>query len=413
MPAIETPIQKTLAEAPATRTRRQLPPVAAFTGASLAFFGMYIAAGAPTPLFVLFQEQWAFPAWVLTIAFATYAVGLLLALLVAGSLSDHIGRRPVLIGALVVELIAMVIFIFAPSIGWIIAARAIQGIATGAATSTFSASIVELAPARYKRLGTLFGGLAPAGGLALGVLATGVAVQFTVVPAVIVFTALAVIMILGTLVAVFSAETVARRPGAARSLIPRISIPLAAQREFAASIPVYLGAWMLAGLYLALAPSIIRGFFHIDSGLLNGTVAGLEPAAAAIAGLLIGGLTARRTTLIGGVTIFAGIVLTVAGITTASLPLLFAGSLVGGVGFGSSFSGALRTIAPLAGTHQRAELFAAVYLVAYLAFGVPVIIAGQLITPLGLLTTVVVYGAVIALVAIVGIIAQLRVARIP
>src|SRR5258708_7856609 len=68
----------------------------------------------------------------------------------------------------------------------------------------------------------------------------------------------------------------------------------------------------------------------------------------------------------------------------------------------SVVSGAPRSVAPLAGPHQRARLFAAVYLVGYLSFGVPVILAGLLITPLGLTTTGARYGTVIVITAAAG-----------
>ncbi|MBV6545588.1 MFS transporter, partial [Ursidibacter maritimus] len=77
----------------------RLRPVAAFTGTARAFVAVALAVGAPSPLFVLYQQEWGFPSWLLTVAFAIYAVTLLITLLVAGSLSDHVGRRPVLIGA--------------------------------------------------------------------------------------------------------------------------------------------------------------------------------------------------------------------------------------------------------------------------------------------------------------------------
>src|SRR3954462_10176797 len=159
--------------------RRTLPAGVAFAGAALAFASLYLAAGAPTPLLVLFEREWGFAPWVLTVAFAAYAFGLLASLVMVGSLSDHVGRRPVLIGALAVELAAMVMFVFAPNIGWVIAARVVQGLATGAASSAFTAALVELAPPQRKRLGATLGAVAPAGGLGLGALLTGFAVQFT------------------------------------------------------------------------------------------------------------------------------------------------------------------------------------------------------------------------------------------
>src|SRR5882757_9112612 len=405
-PAMASPL--TTADPP--RARRTLPPTAAFAGASLAFAALYLAAGAPTPLLVVFERQWGFPSSVLTIAFAAYALGLLAALLVVGSLSDYLGRRPVLVVALLVELAAMLTFVFAPNIGWVIAARIVQGIATGAASSAFTASIVELAPARHKKLGTVIGSVAPAGGLGLGALLTGAAVQFTAAANLMVFTALAVIMALGTAVTVLSAETVTPRPGAVRALVPQVTVPRAARREFAAAVPVHVGSWMLAGLFMGLVPTIIRDIFGIDSGLLNGATAFLEPAAAAVAGFFLGRLTPLSTTQVGGATVLAGTAIIVAGVALGVMPLLWVGGIVGGVGFGASFSGALRTITPLAAPHQRAGLFAAVFLVAYLAFGIPAIVAGLLVGVVGLLNTVLGYGVAIIATAAVGLLAQHRVA---
>jgi MFS family permease len=388
------------------RPRRTLSPMFTFVGIALAFVGLTFAAGAPSPLFVLLQNEWLFPSWVLTVAFAIYAVTLLLTLLVAGALSDHIGRRPVLIGALAVELASMVVFMFAPNIGWIIAARAIQGIATGAATSAFTASIVEYAPDRHKKLGALLASTAPVGGLALGALATGFAVQFSGVPSIIIFGFLAVVFALGTLVLIASPESVSRRDGAIRSLIPRLSIPRIARSTFVSSIPVMIATWMLGGLFLGLAPSIVQGIFHIESGLLNGVLVALLPAAGAAATLAFGRTTAARTTSIGSILVVIGAGILVTGLTAHLFPLLFVGGIVGGTGFGAAFSGTLRTLGPLAESHQRAELFAGIYLVSYLAYGIPALVAGELIGVIGLTPTIVGYAAIAMISAVIGLVTR-------
>ena len=279
----------------AVAKRLSLPPAAAFGGVALAFAGVTLAAGAPAPLLVLFEREWGFHAGILTIAFAIYAVGLLAALLVVGSLSDYIGRRPVLIGALSAQLLAMVMFFFASDIGWVIAARAVQGVATGAAFSAFTAALIELAPRGRKELGAVIGSVAPAGGLALGALLTGAAIQFTGSPAKVVFAALAVVTSLGIGVAFLSKETVSRRPGARRALRPELSIPRPAAREFVAAVPLQIGAWMFVGLFLGLIPTIIRGLFHIDSGLVNGATVFVEPGSAAVAALFVGRISPRRS----------------------------------------------------------------------------------------------------------------------
>ena len=390
----------------ASRRRFRLRPVAAFAGTALAFVAVALAVGAPSPLFVLYEQEWGFAPWLLTVAFAIYAVTLLITLLVAGSLSDHIGRRPVLIGALALQVVAMLMFLFATDIGWIIAARSVQGVATGAAMSTFTAALVELAPEKQKKLGATIGSTAPVGGIALGAFFTGLAVQFASAPTVLVFVTLALLFAAGIVVVAASPETVRRRPGAVRSLVPRLVIPRSARSEFVGAIPLFLATWMLAGLFIGLSPSILHGVFHLDSGLLNGAIVAVPPAVGAVAGLALTRAPARRTTVWAMAAIVAGIVLAGAGIAGAVLPLLFAGATVAGAGFGAGFSAMLRILAPLAPNDKRAELFAGIFLVSYLAYGVPALVAGELIATVGLLPTVLGYAVAIAAAAVVALVVQ-------
>lgn len=384
----------------------RLRPAAAFAGTALSFVAVALAVGAPSPLFVLYEQEWGFQPWLLTVAFAIYAVTLLITLLVAGSLSDHIGRRPVLIAALALQVVAMLVFLFAPDIGWIIGARSVQGVATGAAMSTFTAALVELAPERQKKLGATIGSTAPVGGIAIGAFLTGLAVQFVPQPTTLVFVTLALLFAAGILVVVASPETVRRRPGAVRSLIPRLLIPRDARAEFAGAIPLFLATWMLAGLFIGLSPSIVHGVFHLDSGLLNGAIVAVPPAVGAAAGLLLTRAPARRTVVWSMAAIFAGVVIAAVGMAVVALPLLFAGATVAGAGFGAGFSAMLRMLAPLAPNDQRAELFAGIFLVSYLAYGVPALVAGELIGWIGLLPTALGYSAAIAAAAVVAFVVQ-------
>src|SRR3954467_1882673 len=146
MPPAHTPT-----DMPAIRRRRTLPAGVALSGAAIAFTSLYLAAGALTPLLVVYRQQWSFAPALLTLAFAVYAVGFLAAVLTVGSLSDHVGRRPVLIGAMSVQIVSNIMFLVATGIGWVIAGRVGQGLAGGAATAAFTAALVELAPPDRKR----------------------------------------------------------------------------------------------------------------------------------------------------------------------------------------------------------------------------------------------------------------------
>ena len=390
---------------------RPLPPTAAFAAVATVFAAFFLAAGAPTPLLSLRQQEWGFSAGTLTVAFAVYALALLGAVLVGGSLSDHVGRRPVLLAALGVELVAMVVFLLAPDITWIVVARVVQGIATGLGTSAFSAAIVEHAPDHLKRLGSSFASTAVAAGLGVGALLTGAAVQFTPDANAITFGVLAVVMVVGFVVVALTDETVERRPGALRSLDPRIALPSGLRREFLAGIPAYAPGWMLGAFFLGLSPVVLRVRFGLDGGLVAGFTAFLGPTAAAVATLGFARVTARRTTLSGAVLALAGTALVLVGVRAEWLALLWLGELLGGAGFGAAFGGHLRVLGPQIRPHERAGVFAGVYTVAYLALGVPAILAGQLSTRIGLLPTVEGYAALVLGTALVGVLVQAALAR--
>jgi MFS family permease len=395
----------------ATRRRPTLAAGLALTGVAITFTSLYVAAGALTPLLVVYQDEWKLSGALLTLAFAAYAVGFLAAVLTLGSLSDRIGRRPVLLGALTVQMASNIMFLVAPGIGWVIAGRIVQGIAGGAATTAFTAALVEFAPPNRKRLGAILGSVGVTGGLGLGSLLAGVAIQFTTSANAIVFVVLTIVTVLGMVVIGAAAESVPRAPGAVRSLIPRVANPPAARREFAATAPVLAAVWMLAGLSGGLAPSMVHSVFHLNSGLLNGLTGAVAPATSAIVGLAFARLDPRRAMSIGIVAAIMGPIVIIGGALLASLGTMIVGQAIAGVGFGASFTAALRLIVPLVATNQRAGVVAGIYIVSYLAFGAPIVVAGQLTGALGPVPTVIWYSAVTIVLALISLAAHVRLER--
>ncbi|MFJ3405079.1 MFS transporter [Promicromonospora sp. NPDC090134] len=391
--------------------RRALPSGLALAGAALAFTSMYLAAGALTPLLVVYRAQWDFPPSLLTVAFAVYAVGFLAAALVLGSLSDHLGRRPMLIGALVVQLASNLVFLLAPDVGWVIAGRIIQGIASGAATAAFTAALVEHAPAGRKGLGPILGSVGLTGGLAVGSLLAGLAIQLTPSANTIVFVVLSVLTVVGGLAVAGSPETIRRGPGALRSMIPQVTVPPAARQEFLAAAPVVAAVWMLAGLSGGLAPSMVHSVFHLDSGLLDGLAGFIAPAVSVVVGLSFARVRPRAAITIGIYAASLGAVGIIAGAWAGSLGGMFVGQAIAGVGFGAAFTAALGLIIPLVAAHQRAGVVAGIYVVSYLGLGLPVVIAGQLTNALGVVPTVAWYSAVVVVLSLLSLGAQQHLKR--
>ncbi|MCI1660322.1 MFS transporter [Bifidobacterium psychraerophilum] len=386
----------------------RLPRPTAFLLVSITLAMFFVTAGAPTPLLPIYEAQWHFATWLLTLAFGIYAIGMLGALLVVGSLSDHIGRRPVLIGSLALELVATIVFLTAPSIAWIVTARGLQGIATGAATSAFSAAIIDLAPEARKSFAAVITSMAPVGGLAAGALLAGFTAQFVEHAAALIWTVLILVMALGTVLSFFIPETVVRKPGAIASLTPKIAVPETARRHFTVAIFALTGAWMTAALFIGLMPTILGAVFHHQGAFESGATSFIEPAIATITTLLAGRVRPNYLVIPAGISVVLGAGLVVAGIATAMLPVLWIGGVIGGFGFGATLSATIRSLTPQAELHERAELFAAIYVVAYLAFGVPAIVAGLFVTSLGITTIAIVFGSIIAITAGIGVAGNLH-----
>jgi len=380
----------------------RLPAAFAFPLLAAVLFGFFFAASAPSPLFLVFQHDWGFSPVLLTVAFAIYAIALLASLLVAGSLSDHVGRKPVVLGALLLQAVAMVMFLLARGIGGLIAARIVQGVATGIASGALTAAVVEAAPAARKRLGALISSVSPLAGLAVGALLTGMAVELTAHPVVLVFGVLAAVFAAAAALLPFMPESVTPRAGALASLVPRVSIPVAARADFVRGLTVLVTVWAMGGLFLSLAPSLMLHVFAVDNGIVNGLTIATLSGMGAIAPTLLGRFRPPQMAAIGMASIALGMALLLASLGPRSLPLFFAGAAVAGIGFGAAFSALVQTLAPLAKAHERAELFAALFVASYLAFSVPAMVAGLLIAPFGLLATVRGYAAVLLLLAIVG-----------
>jgi predicted MFS family arabinose efflux permease len=385
-----------------------LPRPVAFAGFTATLVSLYLASGAPTPLLIVWQREWGFPDSIVAFTFAIYAFTFLAGLLAGGSLSDHLGRKPVILGSLAVAVASIVMFVVAPSIQWVIAARAVQGVAVGVVTAAYTAALVELATPGT-RVGPVVAAAAPVGGLGLGALLGGVAVELWDQDAdEILFGVVGVLLLAGIVLTVFAPETTTRIPGALRSFVPHVVVPIAARSFFVRMLPILIAAWATGSLFLGLAPTVVHQLVGLNSGLLDGATAAVHAFGVCL-GSVVFGRVAVPTALRGGaVGLVVGVTLVVVGVASASIGLIWAGGLVESLAFGAAFGAIFRGLAPLAPEHQRGGTFAAVYVAAYLALGLPAVIAGQLIAPVGLLPTILGWTVLVIVLAAIGLVVQWR-----
>jgi MFS family permease len=357
------------------------------------------SSSAPTPLYATYQARWGFSPVSLTVVFGVYALAVLVSLLVLGALSDHIGRRPVLTAALVAQAGVMLLFATASDLDVLLLARVLQGLATGAAVAAIGAALVDLHPGR----GPVANAAGAMGGTATGALISALFVQLLPAPTQLVYLVLLGLFLLQAAGVRRIGETSTRVPGAMRSLRPMLAVPGPVRGALAIAAPSLIAVWALAGFYASLGPSLAGLVDGTHSTILGGTALFVLAASGALTVLVFHRTEARTFALAGAGLIIVGVALTLAAVPSRSPILFFTGTAIAGAGFGGGFQGGLRTIVPLAGPAERAGVIAVIYVICYLALGLPAIGAGILVMHTTVTHTALLFGlAVIALAASTG-----------
>jgi Major Facilitator Superfamily len=375
--------------------RPVLPRLAGFWLVAGVFILLFFSTAAPSPLYGVYQARWGFSAITLTAVFAVYALFLMITLLMFGSVSDYVGRRRVILVSLAMAAGACGLFLAADGVGWLFAARALQGAAVGIATSALGAALIDLQP-EGSRIAPVITSAASMLGLAAGGLGTSALVQYGPAPTRLVWWLLLGVSLAGAVAVLAMPETAPRRRGVLATMRPRVAVPRQARGTFAIALPCLIATWMLSGLCLSLGPSLAAQVLRSPDLLWGGLVIFLLTGTGAAASVVLRGLSGRTAMLGGCLAVFAGAVVILAAIETTSAAAFLVGIAVAGVGFGTGFLGAFRVVSAQAAPGDRASLIAAIFIASYVAFSVPVVAAGVAVTHFGLHRTALVYCAVIA-----------------
>lgn len=378
----------------APRTART-PTTAGFSLVLAAVIAMMVGASAPSPFYPVLQQELGFSSATLTGIFAVYAVFLLITLLVTGSLSDHIGRRPVISAGFVVLAISMVAFWHADSVTVLFTARIVQGIAAGLLMSSLSAAVVDFEPPTRPGIAATLNSVGPLAGLAAGALVSGWLIDEVSGALAWVFGGLTAAYVLCAALVWLLPETSPRHEGLARSFIPRVGLPVAARVPFLRSAPALFAGWATSGLYLSLGAPLVSqelgGQNHLEQGLVVAVLTGVG----AITCFVARRQTSRNITIFGTSMLAVGTALTLVALAFGTYWGFVAAAVVAGAGFGASFLGIMRSITPMAAPHERGELFASVFVISYLAFGIPAVVAGIAAPHIGLAETTFIYGGLV------------------
>jgi MFS family permease len=345
------------------------------------------ASVTPSPLYRTYSLLWHFSPLTLTLIYATYAFGVLASLLLAGGVSDQVGRRPVLLVALTGLLGSTILFLLADSAVWLFAARGLQGLATGLALSAASASLLDLHPRRDPAGVGLTNAVAAAGGLGLGVLVSSALVEIDWEPRLLPFA-----LLLGLIAAALAGTVVMPEPVTERTplrlSIDRPHVPASVRRPFLLAALAVLSSWSIGALFFSLGPQLAGELFRTTNVLVDGSGIVLLAATALGAQLATSRVAPWVAAGVGSVALAAGMALIVAAAANGSSVLYLAGSVLG----------ALVSVIP----HEaRASVMSAFYVAAYASLSVPAVLAGVVVTYISLTATFEVFGTAVALIALV------------
>ncbi|WP_298322139.1 MFS transporter [Haloactinopolyspora sp.] len=361
-------------------------------------------AGAPAPLFVIYQARGGYGTIGITVAFAAFAVGVGTALFLAGHLSDRFGRVRLLGPAVLLNILTGLVFLTSTDLLWVIAARTVSGFGVGMLTATATAYMTELHAASRARGGSpavqASGGRAEMaataaniGGIGVGMLVSGVLADVVAAPLYTPYLILLFAMIAGLLLVSLVPETVAVAHGSWRYRPQRVVVPDRSRSAYAGALTAGFVGFAMFGVFSALSGSFLADQLHITSHAVTGLIAFSAFGAAATAQIATARWSNGVQRAVGVTALATGLVLLVLAILVVAFPAFLAGGIVTGAGTGTLFKASVTTVVSVADAANRAEALAGFFVAAYAGMSVPIILLGILLQAVPAAAAVLTFGA--------------------
>ncbi len=342
-----------------------------------AFAAIMLGTTMPSPMYALYSAELHFAVAETTVIYATYAGGVLAALLIFGSWSDAIGRRPVLLAGTACALASALVFINADTVAQLLMGRVLSGVSAGLFTGTATAAVIEAAPPHWRTRAPAVATIANMGGLSSGPILAGLLVQYAPEPLRLSFIVHIVLTALAAGCVLVAPET-SNRTGKPRR--QRLSVPKPVRPIFIIAGLAAFAGFAVTGLFAAVAPSFVAEIIGIGNHAVAGLIAGSVFAASAAAQIVAVRIPPRRAVALGCAILVVGMGVLAAALHLSSLTALILASAISGVGQGISFSRGLAAVAERTPAGARAAVNSAYFVVAYIAISIPVVgvgVAGQ------------------------------------
>lgn len=373
--------------------RRLLAPRAAFWVVAASFLLMMAFATVPTPLYALYQQRDGFETFTVTLIFAAYAVGVMVALSFGGHISDWVGRRRMLVIAALVEAASSIIFLLPGAVPVLLAARFVSGLAVGLLTAAATAGLSELRIHHTGDVGiaATVATVANLGGLALGPLIGGLFAEWSAWPLFAPYLVFLAALIIAALLLRRIPETVTTVPLRTSYRRQRVAVPRERRSAFLLAGTAAFAAFAITGFFGSVSPAFLAQIGGVHDRLAVGATAFAVFGAAAVAQLACGRLAPRAQIVTGASAVLTGMTMIALAALIASTALFIVGGVIAGFGVGFLFRSALITGAALGDATRRGEVLAGIFLMAYAGMTLPPILIGLALLWLPMIPVLVVF----------------------
>ncbi|MBL7250081.1 MFS transporter [Alloalcanivorax sp. C16-2] len=379
-----------------------------FVAASLSLVMAYAASATPIPLYGIYQAVDGVSYGALSLSAVVYFAGAVMALLVFGRLSNHLGRRAVSLLAVALAGLASVTLMTVHEAAPLIIGRLFQGLSCGLASTALAAWLVDTAPVSPSWVAPAILSCGPMTGLTLGGVASGVMVEYGPSPRTLPYLVILGVLVVCALLLLRGRETVAGEPGWRASLRPRFGLPPSARKAYPVAACTFVCTWALGGFYQAFGPIMAREQLHSSNALAAALVFASLMAPSVIGASIAGRLRPSSAQCLGMLAFTAGLAGVLLSLKLGLLVPFLITSVLAGIAQGTTLSGGIQMM--VAGTEQeeRAGILSVIYATSYTGAAVPTLVAGQLSGRLSLLQVASGYGVLALFGCIVVLLAAAR-----
>ncbi|WP_420965882.1 MFS transporter [Bradyrhizobium sp. B120] len=394
-----------MAQLDAMRTPRvELRHTAAFAAVGMLLATAFGLSTLITPLYLIYQKAFGFSQITLTLIYAAYAIGNIAALLLFGRASDRAGRRVTALSAIVLLILAALVFLFARGIAWLYMGRILSGLGIGLASGTGNAWLAELVGGADKGRAAIIGTSTNFLGLGVAALLSGLLAQYAPWPLQLSFVVYLVVACAVAALIWRTQETVRNPDRWHIEVRPRLGLPREIQAQFVAPAITGFGLMALVGFYASLMPAILAHDLHIENRAAGGAL--LFELAIVVGLVIVATQTlASRTSMLWSLALMipaAGAIVTAQ--VSASVRVMLAATTVVAISAGLGYRGSLQVVNQIAPDDERAAVVSTYFVCCFIGNALPVIGVGVLSSLTNTTVADIAFSSMIAAFAVVALI---------